>query len=75
MLRPPLSLSTSCGLLGWQPQGLASLVQNVSLNQSSRQFFCCCLFYVVYLIMVHSPLLDNALIWLQTSILEHIRYL
>ena len=28
-LRPLLSLSTSCGLLGWQPKGLASLGQKV----------------------------------------------
>ena len=38
-LRPLLSFSSSCGLLTWQSQGLASSGQNVSLNQNFLNFF------------------------------------
>ena len=35
-LRPLLSLSTSCGLLGWLSKGLARIGQNAPLNQNSK---------------------------------------
>ena len=38
-LKPLLSLSTSCYLLRWQSQGLASSGQNVSLNRNSWQIW------------------------------------
>ena len=56
-LRPLLSLSTSCGLLGLQSHGLASLGRYISINQIS----CCCLFHDVQLIMLDSTQLDTEL--------------
>ena len=47
------SLSTSCGLLRWPPQGQATFGQNVSLNPYSNQNICCCLFHIVPLIIVN----------------------
>ena len=49
-----LALS-SCGLLGWQSQGLDKMDssgKNILINQNSQQFFCCCLYYELHLIMV-----------------------
>ena len=61
--RPLLSLSTSCGLLGLQPQGLASLGQMFHQIKFSK-ISCCCLFYDVHLIMLDSTQLDTELeIW------------